>query len=270
VIETSLDLLNTLTTATDLARKAGLLLREGFATHNYSVDLKSSNEVVTEYDRRSEAIIVQGLHVAFPDHHIVGEEGGGTGTPFEQAIFRWYVDPLDGTTNFSHGVPHFCVSIGLSGQDGIPLLGVIYDPMLDECFQAASGYGTTLNGQPVHISKTADLSGALVSSGFGYDSWTNPDNNTEEWANFVMRAQGMSRMGSAALDLAYVAAGRFDGYWEHRLNPWDMLAGICCVAEAGGRVTNYRGGVATNGLLHEQMLTVITLGANAPRPTPRR
>ena len=280
-IELELNLTIALDTATSLARRAGGVLREGFTSHTAKIDFKGSTDLVTDYDRKSEAIIVPGLLDAFPTHHIVGEEGGGSGVPFEAADYRWYVDPLDGTTNFAHGVPHFCVSIAVCGRDGVPLVGVVYDPLLDECFQAKKGDGATLNGHPIHVSQTPDLSGALVSSGFGYDSWTTADNNTEEWSNFVVRAQGMSRMGAAALDLCYVAAGRFDGYWEHRLNPWDMAAGIACVAEAGGRLTNFRGGteglydglkrdvVATNGLIHERMLTVIVLGNAAPRPTPR-
>jgi myo-inositol-1(or 4)-monophosphatase len=174
------------------------------------------------------------------------------------------------------------VSIALTGQDGIPLIGVVFDPMLDECFQAMTGRGAFLNNHPIHVSKTSELGLSLVASGFGYDSWTNPDNNTEEWANFVQRVQGITRMGSAALDLCYVAAGRFDGYWEHRLNPWDMLGGLICVAEAGGRVSNFRGDpsglysgpkrdvLASNGLIHERMLTVIVLGAQAPRSLSRK
>src|SRR5262249_25877365 len=141
------------------------------------------------------------------------------------------------------GIPHFSVSIGLAGPDGIPLVGLVYDPMRNECFAAIKGQGATLNGKPIYVSPEPDLGHCVVGSGFPYDRRTNPDNNTKEWLNFMMRTQAVSRLGSAALDLSYVAAGRFDGFWEQRLNPWDVTAGLVIVTEAGGHISNYQGGI---------------------------
>ncbi len=269
------DLAAALMVADELAHRAGAFLRDALP-HSHQIGYKGVVNLVTEADQQSEELIVAGLMDAFPDHHIVGEEGGGRGAPIETAPYRWYIDPLDGTTNFAHGLPHFAVSLALAGPDCRPLLGVVYDPMRDECFHAIQGQGATLDGQPIHVSAVSDLSQALLVTGFPYDRWTNPDNNIEEFASFLLRTQAVSRMGSAALNLCYVAAGRFDGYWEARTNSWDILAGLACVAEAGGRISNYHGQldglyqgrevVASNGLIHERMLTVIVLGQDAPLP----
>lgn len=271
----TLDLNSVLAVTEKVARRAGILLREA-SQHPQQIDYKGAINLVTETDRQSEALIKRELLAAFPYHHVVGEESGGTGAPIEVAPYRWYVDPLDGTTNFAHGIPHFAVSIAMSGPDDKPLVGVVYDPMRDECFSAAAGQGAALNGQPIHVSSISDLAQAVLATGFPYDRWVNRDNNIEEFTAFVMRTQAVSRMGSAALNLCYVAAGRFDGYWEMRLNPWDVQAGILIVQEAGGQVSNYRGKldsvcqggelVSSNGLLHERMLSVIILGNDAPRP----
>ncbi len=273
----SIDLNAALTVAEGLARRAGALVLEGLHKPG-RVDYKGAVDLVTEYDRQSEALIVRGLLESFPDHHVVGEEGGGMGAPIDSAPYRWYIDPLDGTTNYAHGIPYFSVSMALAGPDDVPLLGLVYDPTRDECFRAVHGQGATCNGQPVHVSTVDDLSRAALVTGFPFDRRVNPDNNVAEFANFLVRAQTISRMGSAALDLSYVAAGRFDGFWEMRLNPWDMQAGMICVLEAGGRVSDYQGQagtpvlyrgrqvVASNGLIHEQMLTVINQGDAAPRP----
>lgn len=271
----SLDLNAALAVADDLARRAGALLLEALQ-HPRPVSFKGAINLVTETDRQSEALIVGGLCKAFPDHHIVGEEGGGAGAPRASAPYRWYVDPLDGTTNFAHGIPIFSVSIALAGPDDQPLLGVVYDPTRDEWFRAVHGQGATLNGQRLHVSDIPDVSQAALVTGFPYDRWTNPDNNIETFVSFLLRAQAVARMGSAALNLCYVSAGRFDGYWEKRINPWDVMAGLLCVQEAGGRISNFHGQtdgvfqgrevVASNGLIHERMLTVIVLGDAAPRP----
>ncbi len=271
----SIDLSAALTIAEDCALRAGALLREALQRPR-QVDYKGVVNLVTQADRESEALIKARLLAVYPDHHIVGEEGGGVGAPAEQAAYRWYIDPLDGTTNFAHGIPIFTVSIALAGPDGLPLVGVVYDPNRDERFLAVRGRGVTLNGRPIHVSTVAALEQANLATGFPYDRWTNPDNNTEEWLNFLLRAQAVSRIGSAALELAYVAAGRLDGYWEQRVNPWDVMAGLLCVTEAGGRISDYHGQtegvhqgrevVASNGLIHDRMLTVIILGEAAPRP----
>jgi myo-inositol-1(or 4)-monophosphatase len=271
----TLDLNAALAVADDLAHRAGALLLEALQ-HPRRISFKGAINLVTETDRQSEALIVGGLCEAFPDHHIVGEEGGGAGAPRESAPYRWYVDPLDGTTNFAHGVPIFSVSIALAGPDDQPLLGVVYDPTRNECFRAVRGQGAALNGQPLRVSDISDLSQAALVTGFPYDRWTNPDNNIDTFVSFLLRAQAVGRMGSAALNLCYVAAGRFDGYWERRINPWDVMAGLLCVQEAGGRISNFREQpdgvfqgrevVASNGLIHEQMLSVIVLGDAAPRP----
>ncbi len=271
----TLDLTAALDVTDKLARSAGALLLEALQKPR-QIDYKGVINLVTESDRQAEALIVRGLTEAFPDHHIVGEEGGGMGAPIETAPYRWYVDPLDGTTNFAHGIPYFSVSIALADTDDKPLVGVVYHPSLDESFQAIRGRGATLNGKPIRPSKIASMEQGVFATGFPYDRWTNPDNNTHNWFNFLMRSQAVARMGSAALNLCYVAAGRFDGYWEMKINPWDMQAGALCVMEAGGRITNYRGEqdhvmymgrevLASNGLLHDQMLTILTQGDAAPR-----
>ena len=203
-----LDLNKALAVADDLAHRAGALLRDA-AQRPRHIDYKGVINLVTESDRASEALIVGELRSAYPDHGIVGEEGSSV-TPTGEG-YRWHVDPLDGTTNFAHGIPHFSVSIGLSDPNGVPLLGLVYDPMRDECFSAIKGQGATLNDKTIHVSVETELIRCVLSTGFPYDRSTNPDNNTTEWFNFLMRAQTVSRMGSAALDLCYVAAGRFDG-----------------------------------------------------------
>jgi myo-inositol-1(or 4)-monophosphatase len=272
----TLDLSSVLIVAEKIARRAGFLLREA-SQRPKQIDYKGAINLVTETDRQSEALIKSNLLAAFPDHHVVGEESGGTGAPIEIAPYRWYIDPLDGTTNFAHGIPHFSVSIAMAGPDDKPLVGVVYDPTRDECFTAVAGQGAMLNGQPIHVSSISDLGQAALVTGFPYDRRTNPDNNIEEFTAFLMRTQAVSRTGSAALNLSYVAMGRFEGYWEMRVNPWDVQAGILLVQEAGGHVSNYRGKpdgiylggevIASNGLLHERMLSVIILGNDAPRPT---
>lgn len=267
-----LDLNAALAVADDLARRAGALLRDA-TQRPRQINYKGVINLVTESDRASESLIVAGIREAYPDHGIVGEEGSS----FEPAgaQYRWHIDPLDGTTNFAHGIPHFAVSIGLSGPDGSPLIGLVYDPMRGECFKAIKGNGATLNGNALHVSAATDVGHCLVATGFPYDRWTNPANNTTQWHNFIVRAQAVSRMGSAALDLCYVAAGRMDVFWEPRINSWDVMAGLLCVTEAGGTTSNYHNGVeglyegrevvATNGLVHDQVLAIIALDSITPR-----
>lgn len=266
-----------LQTAEAIARQAGAVLREYYERPRQYDRKRTAIDLVTEADTASEKVVVSALREAFPDHHIHGEEGGGYGPAPEQTPYHWWVDPLDGTTNFAHRFPVFSVSIALSDPDLNPILGVVYDPTRDETFKAIRGQGATLNGRPLHVSDVRDLSEALVVTGFAYDRWTAEDNNTERFAHFVRRTQGARRVGSAALDLCCVAAGRCDVYWEQGPKPWDVQAGLLCVLEAGGKVTDFQGQmspeglggsriVATNGHLHDQVLTVIRLGDAAPRP----
>ncbi len=259
-----------------IATATGELIRTQ-AAHPHLTSRKSAlTDLVTATDQQAEALIVQHLNQYFPDHHIVGEEGGSYANG-GQTTHRWYIDPIDGTTNFAHGIPHYCVSLAMTGPDGLPLVGVIYDPMRDEMFSAVQGEGAKLNDSPIHVSATPTLAEAVVATGFPYDKWSDPANNVEQWSNFVVRTTGVRRQGSAALDLAYVAAGRYDGYWEQKLNPWDALAGVLLVFEAGGTVTDYDGKqdgilarkpriVASNGHIHQAMLAVLHQGQDAPRP----
>lgn len=230
---------------------------------------KSSRiDIVTAADTEAEAYIVDELLGRFPEHHIVGEEGGGQGAAAGSAPYQWFVDPIDGTVNFASKLPHFCTSIALATPDRQPLLGVIYDPTRRELFTAVAGHGARLNGQRLQVTQTTELVDAVVTSGFPYDKHTNPDSNLREWSAFLVRIRGERRLGSAALDLAYVAAGRLDGYWEKDLKPYDAIAGLLLVREAGGTVTDYRGGpnpqlhdrgryVASNGRIHAAMLDVL-------------
>jgi myo-inositol-1(or 4)-monophosphatase len=248
--------------ALDAARSAGKLLREALGGAR-RIDYKGHpTNLVTEMDRRSEALIVERIRAAFPDHAILAEEGGARAG---QSEYRWLVDPLDGTTNYAHGLPIFSVSLALE-RAGRVELGVAYDPTREECFVAERDGGATLNGEPLRVSATATLDTSLLVTGFPYDIRTNPANNLAEYAALSLRSQAVRRCGSAVLDLCYVAAGRFDGFWELTLGPWDMAAGGLIVQEAGGRITDVRGGpwrldgpavAATNGLIHDELLAAL-------------
>ncbi len=251
-----------------IAHGAGDILREGHARiADVQVDYKSATDPVTEYDHRSEAFIVGSLQTAFPDHAIVGEEGGDytvVGVR-DGASLQWQVDPLDGTVNFAHGFPVFSVSIGLL-RAGVPVLGVVYNPMSDEMFSAVAGSGAHLNNKRITVSRTTSLDRALLNTGFPYDRRTSPDNNFDAFLRFQRASQEVRRVGSAALDLCAVACGRMDGYWEMKIKPHDISAGIIIVREAGGLITDYAGGdnmlaarqvVASNGLIHTEMLSVL-------------
>jgi myo-inositol-1(or 4)-monophosphatase len=259
----TLNLSASLDAAQQIARRAGAVVREAYYQPR-NVRYKGNIDLVTQADEEAERLIVVALREAFPDHAILAEEGGETdGT----SNYTWLVDPLDGTTNFAHGFPVFAVSIALRGPDGSLLLGVIYDPLRDECFAGAQGQGVTLNGEVVRATGEVELRRSLLATGFAYDRHTAPDNNTAAFARFIRRAQGVRRAGAAALDLAYVACGRLDGFWERALHAWDVAAGILLVREAGGTVTNYTGGeeglyeghyiVASNGHVHDAMLAVL-------------
>ena len=263
--------------AEQLARDAGAILREGYAhglanDHNViAYEHKGAVDLVTEFDHRSEKLILDGLRRAFPGHAFNAEERGRSAQP---ADYEWLVDPLDGTTNFAHAFPAFAVSLALVHR-GEPLAGIVYDPLREELFAAEAGQGATLNGRTLHVSSQADLGQALLATGFAYDVRTNPHNNFDEFRQFHLRAQAVRRAGSAALDSAYVAAGRLDGYWEFRIKPWDVGAGALLALEAGGRVTTPEGDeyfvgapsiVISNGHIHAQMLRVLREGDGAPLP----
>ena len=251
--------------AEGIARQAGALLRE-FYVKGVETEYKGDVDLVTEADRASEALIRERLTKAFPAHGIYGEEG--TRDQMESE-FRWYVDPLDGTTNFAHGFPAFCVILGLERRvaglakdaDGEMVAGVIYDPLRDEMFSAERGRGTWLNGRQVHVSKTKKLDEALTATGFPSQK-RHASPNIHFYQEFTLRSHGVRRAGSAGLDMAYVACGRLDGFWEFHLNPWDTSAGYLLVEEAGGTVTHFDGGkftldsrevLATNGLIAGEM-----------------
>ncbi len=247
----------------EIVRAAGAILRQGWGRAG-QIDFKGEVDLVTEYDRRAEALIVAALLERFPTHHIYAEEQGDAGPG--DSPYTWLIDPLDGTTNFAHGFPVFAVSVGLMHR-GERLVGVVYDPTRDELYTAGKEMGARLNGGRVRVSEVPTLDQALLATGFAYDRRTAADNNVGNVARFIRRCQGLRRAGAAALDLAYVACGRLDGYWEMGLNPWDVAAGTLIVQEAGGQVTDFAGGdqehpsgkriVASNGRIHSEMLDVL-------------
>jgi myo-inositol-1(or 4)-monophosphatase len=241
-----------------IAREAGALLMTYFDRH-IKIEYKGDVDLVTAADRASEKLIVERLQARWPQHGIVGEEGTRSDV---EAEYRWFVDPLDGTTNFAHSYPVFCVSIALARKDDQLEVGVLYDPTRDELFSAERGSGATLNGKPIHVSKTERLAESILGTGFpSHKRHQNP--NIHFYQQITLRSHGVRRAGSAALDLANVAAGRYDGFWEFNLNPWDTAAGVLIVQEAGGTVTRFDGTLfrldsrevlATNGLIHEEVV----------------
>jgi myo-inositol-1(or 4)-monophosphatase len=265
-----------------LALDAGAIQRDRYETA-ISIETKSSSiDLVTEVDRACEALIVEAIEASRPKDAILAEEGGGSDSA--GARWRWVIDPLDGTTNFAHGFPRFCVSIGVE-LEGVREVGVVYDPLLDELYHAVRGGGAFLGDRRLAVSKRDTLGNALVATGFAYDVHRTSHDNAEMFASMLGAARGIRRDGSAALDLCYVAAGRLDAYWELKLRPWDVAAGILFVEEAGGLVTgverasgrdmtgaidgaaldagSYVSVLATNGLLHEQVLQRIGSAAAA-------
>ena len=248
--------------AVDAARAAGTVLRDALSSTREIAYKGAVTNLVTEMDGRAEAMIVQALTTAFPDDGLLGEEGserrGRSGR-------RWIIDPLDGTTNYAHGLPIFSVGIGLEA-DGAVALGVVYDPTRDELFVAERGGGAWLNDTRLAVSAATTLDTSLLVTGFPYNIRETGETNLPEYAIFAVRARAVRRLGSALLDFAYVAAGRLDAYWELRLSPWDVAAGSILVEEAGGRVTDLRGRpvdidrpsiVASNGRIHDQVLAVL-------------
>jgi len=240
-----------------IAREAGHLLK-GFFHQQVKIEYKGDADLVTVADRNSEALILEKIRQQFPSHDVMGEEGARVDSGSD---YKWYVDPLDGTTNFAHGFPVFCVSLAVDYR-GERIAGVIYDPTRDEMFSAELGSGANLNGSKIRISATSRLAECLVATGFpSHKRHKNP--NIYFYHQLTLRTHGVRRAGSAALDLCNVASGRFDGFWEFNLNPWDTAAGVLIVQEAGGRVTDFSGGpfqlssretLASNGIVHDALL----------------
>jgi myo-inositol-1(or 4)-monophosphatase len=244
----------------NIAHQAGEILRQSFGK-NLQVEYKSLTDLVSEADRQSERLLLNYIRQHFPGDSIQAEESGGSPGSSERV---WYVDPLDGTVNYLHGIPIYSVSIAYA-ESGVLRVGVVYDPVHDECFSAEHGKGAYLNGQPIYPATATDLDHALLVTGFSYDIREISDNNLDNFAYFALHSQGVRRLGSAALDLCYVACGRLDGFWELILQPWDLAAGALIVMEAGARVTNIDGGpdflasppsvIAANHQLHPLILS---------------
>jgi len=248
--------------AIEAAQLGGSILTD-YAQKGFEIHKKSKINLVTEADLASEKAIVGIISQAFPSHQVLAEEEGLHTN--HKSPYKWIIDPLDGTTNFAHGFPLYNVSIGVEHEGSVEV-GVVLDPTRNELFVAKKGSGSTLNNKAIHVSATQKLGDALLVTGFAYDVHTVADNNLKEFCEFSLRARGMRRTGTAAIDLCYIACGRFDGFWELKLNPWDTAAGKLIVEEAGGRVTNYKGElfsiygqnlIASNGLIHEGMVSVL-------------
>jgi len=253
-----------------IAREAGALLK-GYWHQGVTAEYKGDVDIVTVADKASEKLIVQRLAEVFPDHGVYGEEGTRDGLERE---YRWYVDPLDGTTNFAHGFPVFCVLMGLEhrapglkpDEDGVMVAGVCYDPLRDEMFWAEKGKGAWLNGRRIHVSRTARLQEALSATGFPSQK-RHESPNIHFYQQITLRSHGVRRAGAAGIDLAYVACGRLDAFWEFKLNPWDTAPGYLLIEEAGGRITHFDGSkftldsvevFASNGLIHDEIQHVFT------------
>jgi myo-inositol-1(or 4)-monophosphatase len=248
--------------ATEAARQAGAVLAE-CTRSGFRIEHKQIIDLVTDADRQAEQRIIDIIHDTFPAHRVLAEERGMKEQPLSR--YKWVIDPLDGTTNFAHGFPAYCVSIGVE-CDGRGIMGVVYDPTRDELFTGQLDQGAFLNGIPISVSTTDHLDRALLVTGFAYDIRETSNNNLDHFVRFALKVQGLRRTGTAALDLCYVAAGRFDGFWEVALNPWDMAAGAVILREAGGTVTDFKGAphsiygrelVASNGRIHQTMLDVL-------------
>ena len=249
--------------AIETVRDAGRLLLEKFGRIT-DIRKKGDINLVTEADLASEALIIERIKSYYPKHSILAEESGEAVVTGGDTSWKWIIDPLDGTTNYAHGYPCFCVTIALE-HNGEIVIGVTFDPTRDELFAAEYGQGATLNGKPMRVSAAEKLSDSLVVTGFPYNFKSKP-NFERHLTEFMLGSRGVRRDGSAAIDMAYVACGRFDGFWEEGLNPWDVAAGYLLIEEAGGRVSYYDGSkhsiytppiVASNGLIHSQMLEVL-------------
>jgi myo-inositol-1(or 4)-monophosphatase len=252
--------------AIEAALEAGKFLKESVGKV-LEVESKFGQEtnLVTQIDKKAEEIIINKIRGKYPDHDFLAEESGSHN---KQSEYRWVIDPLDGTLNFTHGVPLYCVSIAVEVR-GEVVAGVVYEPNLDELFTAEKGKGAFLNKKPIRVSRVDTLIQSMMVTGFPYTIRDNPENAVQHFVNLLMKAQGIRRLGSAAVDLCYVACGRFDGFWEVSLNPWDMAAGVLLVQEAGGRFTDFHGKpssiyakqvLATNGLVHDKVVEILEEG----------
>lgn len=249
-----------LAAAVELALNAGRFIK-GISRELHTISYKGEIDLVTEADTKSEEFIVDGINASFPDHSILSEEKGVINFGSD---YLWIIDPLDGTTNYAHGFPVYAVSIALEYR-GEVIVGVVYDPNLDELFTAEKGKGARLNGEPIHVSEIGDMGKSLLATGFPYYFRQDPDLILKYFSAFAIKAQGIRRAGAATIDLVGLACGRFDGYWEFGLKPWDAAAGGLIAVEAGARITNFNGGefdirvpeiVASNNLIHDQMLEI--------------
>jgi myo-inositol-1(or 4)-monophosphatase len=261
--------------AIEVALEAGKFLKQSIGNiRNVETKFGQETNLVTEIDKKSEELIIGMIRKKHPDHDFLAEESGSHD---QKSEYRWIIDPLDGTLNFTHGVPLYSVSIAVERRGEI-IAGVIYEPNLGELFTAEKGKGAFLNQKPIRVSKVDRLIESLLVTGFPYTIQNNPDNAVQHFVNMLMKAQGIRRLGSAAADLAYVACGRFEGFWEVSLSPWDMAAGVLLVQEAGGRFTDFHGGVSsvynkqvlvTNGLVHEMLVEILERGLAEGTPTSR-
>jgi len=253
-----------LSAAMEISLVAGKILLKGFNSSSKEISYKSRTDLVTNFDFESEKYICGAITDKFPEHSIIAEEGSSREG---SSKFRWYIDPLDATNNFAHGIPFFCVSIGVfSTETDSMYCGVVYDPVHDEMFHAIRGHGAFCNGAPIRVSQNSDIGTSLLATGFPYCKDDMENNNLKNFNKFLPHVQGVRRLGSAALDLCYLACGRIDGYWEPMLKPWDMAAGSLIAEEAGGKVTAFNGGtfnpefpeiLASNGKIHDRMISMI-------------
>jgi myo-inositol-1(or 4)-monophosphatase len=251
----------------EATREAGKIIQHYFQG-TFTVDNKGSiNNLVTEVDKHSEKKIIEIIKTHFPGHSIISEE---VGELMQDSDYQWIIDPIDGTVNFAHGIPICCVSIGLKHKDDL-LLGTVYNPMMNELFFAEKGKGAMLNGKPISVSKKTDFKKACLVTGFPYKWPKTYEHPIRVFERFIMEGLPVRRLGSAAIDLCWVACGRFDGFWEYNLSSWDVAAGYLIVQEAGGKITNFEGApysvfdketLATNGLIHEEMLSLIRKKVN--------
>lgn len=254
--------MNFLETAIEAAKESGNIQMQGFG-HAHKVEFKGVSNIVTEIDKKCESFIIERLQKEFPAHDILAEEGGGE---HKKSQYRWIIDPLDGTVNYAHGYPLFCTSIALE-YNGEVIVGVVYEPNRNELFTAEKGAGATMNGRRIKVSQTKELKHALLDTGFAYNIHEGEKrNNLENFGDFLLKTQAIRRDGVAAVDLCYLACGRFDGFWELFLKPWDIAAGSLIIKEAGGTVTSFNGSpldiygveiLASNGFIHKQMMEVL-------------
>jgi len=275
-----IELENFLKIAIEAVKEAGKIQEEKFG-ENFKIEHKGEINLVTEVDYQCEKVIIDIIKRHYPEHEILTEEAGSVkGLPPShspltkggqmEGKYKWIIDPLDGTTNYAHSYPCFCASVGLE-IDGEIVAGAVYNPMIDELFTSIKGEGAYLNGNRIRVSKIGDINKSLLATGFPYDIRESKENNLNHFCNFAVRAQAIRRPGSAVLDLCYLAAGRFDGFWELKLYPWDMAASSLIVKESGGMITDFKGSefsiykgemLASNGLIHKEMINILNLATD--------